>query len=104
MRFLLLLLTFFFVCPESSSASSANNTNVDKFYRPAKSNDLVTKLAPRIDHDKLLDGNSALFTSENGGCPEQILIGSVDEDADIFGDVDIDVYIGNDVFIDCGGL
>ena len=90
--------------PAIAGASSANNTNVDKFYRPVKSNDLVTKLPPRLNQDKNFGRNSAFFSSENQGCPEEINIGSVDEDTDIFGDIDIEVYIGDDVFIDCAGF
>ena len=80
--------------------------NPDQFYRPVKSKDLITKLPPRVDKEKLLSGNNGDFLSfdGNGGCPETVLIGSVDEDSDVFGSVDIDVVIENDIIIDCGGL
>ena len=79
----------------------------DQFYRPVSSRDLVTKLPPRTDTDKLLssDGSNFFdFDGNSGGCPESILIGSVDEDADVFGGVDIDVVIDSDITISCGGL
>lgn len=81
-------------------ARASAQKDVEAFYRPVKSKDLVTKLPPRLD--KSFDRDSAAFTSETDGCPEKILIGSIDENADIFGDVNIDVYIGDEVFIDCG--
>lgn len=83
-----------------SGSAYSQGQNPETFYRPIKSTDLHTKLPPRSNQDKRFDENTeALFG--NNGCPDEINIGSISEDADIFGDVDIDVFVGNDVFIDC---
>lgn len=101
---LLLIFGVFGPCFAYAAGSNAKKEDVEKFYRPVTSKDLVTKLPPRIDKDKLLDTGTAFFSDQNGGCPDTISIGSVDSETDIFGDVNIDVYIGNDVYINCGGL
>ena len=77
---LMLFLAFVFL-----SAPVKAQDSPDKFFRPVKSTDLVTKLPPRIDVEKNFDRDSAVFTSRDQGCPDEINIGSVDEDADIFG-------------------
>jgi len=83
--------------------ATANSLDVDGFFRPVTSRDLVTKLPPRLDLDRNFDRDTISLDSQNGACPDEILIGSVDENTDVFGDIEIDVFIGDDVFINCGG-
>lgn len=100
--FLSIALLSILFCSEVSAQSSP-----DQFYRPVSSRDLITILPPRVDQDKLLSENQEDFLSfggSGGGCPDEILIGSVDGDASIFGGVDIEVVINNDIIVDCGGL
>ena len=94
------LLFLFFLCI-FALPSFAQKGDVEAFYRGVKQSDLYAKLPPRVDVERNFD-NNVQFSSENQGCPEEINIGSVDENTDIFGDVEIEVFIGNDVFIDCG--
>lgn len=88
------------------ASAEAQRASPDQFFRPVTSSDLVTKLPPRLNQNKLLAGNERDFLSfdGSGGCPETVLIGSVDGDTEVFGGVDIDVVIENDIIINCGGL
>lgn len=103
MRFLcsfLAILTFVI-----AQQNAAAQEGPDEFYRPIQSRDLVTKLPPRVGVSKSFSGSESDFLSFQGdGCPETILIGSVDEDSDVFGGVDIDVVVESDIIIQCGGL
>ncbi len=90
------------------SSAVAQQAGPDAFFRPVTSGDLNTRLPPRLDQNRILTGggsDSDFFSfSGNGGCPETVLIGSVDGDTEVFGGVDIDVVIENDIVINCGGL
>ncbi|HIF25101.1 MAG TPA: hypothetical protein EYG18_06485 [Micavibrio sp.] len=84
----------------TAGSAYSQGQNPDAFFRPVKSSDLVTKLPPRLDQDKRFDENTSASFGSNG-CPDEINIGSIPEDSDIFGDIDIEVIVGGDVFIDC---
>ena len=100
---LFLLLVLF----SMNSQAFAQFTSKEEFYRPVSAGDLNTRVAPRIDQDRLLSGGNEtdFFSfSGSGGCPDTVLIGSVDGDSDVFGGVDIDVVVESDIIINCGRL
>ena len=76
----------------------------DAFFRPVTSKDLITFLAPRTNKDKLLDSytNEDFLSFDGSGCPDNIYIGSIEDEADITGNVDINVNIDGDIYIKCG--
>ena len=85
----------------------AQGEGPDQFFRPVTSNDLVTRLPPRANVDRRFSSDTSNFLDfdgRSGGCPDNVLIGSVDGDADVFGGVDIDVVVNSDIIINCGGL
>lgn len=79
-----------------SLAQQLPNEGIEDFYRPLRHGDLITKLPPRADH-----GNRQGDFLSGEGCPEDVLIGSVEQDTPVFGDIDIEVIIENDIFIEC---
>ena len=80
-----------------------NRADLEKFYKPVTSKDLRTQLPPRLGAESRFDGNDALF-SGNGGCPDEINIGSVTGDESVFGGTDINVSIDGDIIVQCGGF
>ena len=82
-------------------AQQKPNEGMENVYRGVKSSDLPTFLPPRLD-DRVL-GDDEFFRDANGGCPDEISIGSVSGDTNVTGSVDIDVYLDNDITIICGG-
>lgn len=85
-----------------SYAEPSASQNVEEFYRPISHRDLYTRLPPRLEDTTLGGDNSLDFFSESSDCPDTIMIGSVDSETDVFGSVDIDVYIDSDISIRCG--
>lgn len=84
-------------------AQQKPNDGIERFYEPASSDKLVTILPKRQNNrSRFSDGTS--FIDGQNGCPDTIQIGSVDSDTPIFGNVDINVVLQNDIFIDCGDL
>src|SRR5688572_13709083 len=83
--------------------AEASKSELDKFYKPVKANDLVTILPSQVPDD-LGDSTSTFFSGDDSGCPDVISIGSVNSDTPVYGDVDINVVITSDIVVQCGGL
>ena len=83
-------------------AQSGNpNGDLDSFYRPVGSGDVIAKLPPRFDSGNSRFGfDERSFLTGSGGCPQEISIASIDEEQ-VFGNVNIEVVIEKDIFIQC---
>ncbi len=101
------VLTAFILLVSTSTAVMAqgggNRADVERFYKPVTSKDLRTQLPPRLGAESRFDGNDAFFTGD-GGCPDQINIGSVTDGSSVFGGTDINVSIDGDIIVQCGGF
>lgn len=96
----------FLICMFVSTFAHAQqkpNEGMDKVFRAANSNDLMTRLPPRFDENNFGpdEGN---FLDSDGPCPNEINIGAVTQDTPVYGGVDINVVIDSDIVIQCGGL
>ncbi len=81
------------------SFSASKKGDIEKFYKPVTQKDLTVDLPERLDGR--FDTGDALF-SGNGGCPDEINIGSVTEDTTVIGSTDINVSIDGDIIVQCG--
>ncbi len=100
---LLSIIVILSISSHSVMAQNSPRQDVEGFYEPMTYNKIKNPVAPRINQKNLrqnADGSSSLFFSGQG-CPNEISIGSVDTDTPIFGGIDIEVVINNDITIVC---
>lgn len=84
-------------------AQSRPNEGMDDVFRASAYRDFGTQLPPRGDGLNF-DRMDADFFSSSNACPDEVNIGSILDDAPVFGGVDIEVVINSDIVINCGGL
>jgi hypothetical protein len=82
-----------------SHAWAQSDIMPDEYYRSMTKNQLNYRLPSKSLSSDSLGRQLGSFGS--GNCPDQINIGGIPEGTDIFGNVDIDVVINQDIFIDC---
>lgn len=98
MKIGLLLISATFLCLSSFAHAQGE---LDSFYRPYQKNELNYRLRPYYDNDKY---STDLNSLRRNVCPDEINIGNISEDSKIFGNVDINIVIDEDVYIDCSGF
>lgn len=92
---LLLLISLFLFFPVNLYAQG----ELDSFYRPYSKNELDYRLRPYLPDAS--EREDYLDSLRRQHCPDEINIGNISEDSRIFGNVDIEIIIDEDFYIDC---